>query len=129
MLLDMIQGVMMEYKSKLLTGMMLALILQMDDAIIQQISDKLPLRRWSAITSAVRNWTKKAYWKGRPAQMLLSMQKPTSWVDGNFNEIAEHHWQYGRVNIYHPHELTTQEAKLLCFQAMVPWPHRTKGHQ
>jgi len=53
MLLDMIQGVVMEYKSKLLTRMMLALILQMDDAIIQQISDKLLLRRWSAITSAV----------------------------------------------------------------------------
>ena len=60
MLLDMIQGEVMEYKSKLLTGMMLALILQMDDAIIQQISNKLPLRRWSAITSAVYNWTKKA---------------------------------------------------------------------
>ena len=91
MILDMIQGVVMEYKRKLLTGMMLAPILNMDDAIIQQILDTLPLRRWSAITSAVCNWTRKAYGKGRPAQMLLSMQKPTSWLDGNFIEIAEHH--------------------------------------
>ena len=120
MLLDMIQEVVMEYKSKLLTGIMLAPILQMDDAIIQQLSDKLPLQRWSAVTSAVCNWTKKSYWKGRPAQMLLSMQKPTSWADGNFNEIAEHHWQYGRMNIYHPHELTTQEAKQHAMTCQLP---------
>ena len=78
MLLDMIHGVVMEFKSKLITGMMLAPILQMDDAIIKKISDQLPLRRWSATTSAVCNWTQKACWKGRPAQMLLSMQRPTS---------------------------------------------------
>ena len=40
MLLDMIQEVMMEFKSKLVTGMMLAPILQMDDAIIQKVSDR-----------------------------------------------------------------------------------------
>ena len=37
--LDMIQELVMEFKSKLITGMMLAPILQMDDAIIQKISD------------------------------------------------------------------------------------------
>ena len=93
MLLDMIQEVVMEFKAKLITGMMLAPMLHMNDAIIQKISDQLPLRRWSAIISAVCNWTKQAYWKGRPAQMLLSMQRTTSWAEGNFNEleIAEHH--------------------------------------
>ena len=55
MLLDMIQEAVMEFKSKLTTGMMRAPILQMDDAIIQKTSDQLPLRRWSAITSAVCN--------------------------------------------------------------------------
>ena len=132
MLLDMIQGVVMEFKSKLITGMMLAPILQMDDAIVQKISDQLPLRRWSAITNAVCNLTKKAYWKGRPVQVLLSMQKPTSWVDGNFNEIAEHHWQYGRMTIYPPHELITQEAKQHAVTCQLqnsyvfkPWYH---GH-
>ena len=128
------QGVAVEYKRKLLTGMMLAPILQMDDAIIQQISDILPLRRWSAITSAVCNWTRRSYWTGRPSQMLLSMQKPTSWADGNFNEIAEHHRQYGRMNIYHPHELTTQEAKqhAMTYQlpnsyVFKPWYHGYTG--
>ena len=100
--------------------MMLAPILNMDDAIIQQISDMLPLRGWSAITCAVCNWARKAYWKGRPAQMLLSMQKPTGWLDGNFDEIAEHHWQYGRMNIYHPHELITQEAKQHALTCQLP---------
>ena len=84
----------------------------MDDAIIQQISDLLPLRKWAAITSSVCNWMKSAYWKGRPAQMLLSMQRHTSWESGNFHEIREHHWQWGRVVIYHPHELATHEAKM-----------------
>ena len=92
----------------------------MDDAIIQKISDQLPLRRWSAITSADCNWTTQAYWKGRPAQMLLSIQRPTSWVDGNLNEIAEHHWQYGRLTIYHPRELTTQEAKQHSMTCQLP---------
>jgi hypothetical protein len=118
--MDQIQEVVMEFKAKLITGMMLAPILQMDDAIIQKISDQLPLRRWSAITSAVCNWTKRAYWKGRPAQMLLSTQKATSWAEGNFNEIAEHHWQYGRMKIYQPHELTTPEAKLHTMQCQLP---------
>ena len=39
---------MIEFKEQLLTGMMLrthSLMMQMDDAIIQQISDLLPLRR------------------------------------------------------------------------------------
>ena len=110
----------MEFKTKLITGMMLAPILQMDDAIIQQISDHLPLRRWSAITSAVCKWTQRAYWVGRPAQMLLSMHRPTSWAAGNFNEIVEHHWQYGRMRINHPHELTTQEARLHALQCQLP---------
>ena len=57
MFVDRVQEVVMEFKAKLNTGMMLAPILQMDDAIIQKISDQLPLRRWSAITSAVCNWT------------------------------------------------------------------------
>ena len=52
--------------------------------------------------------------------MLLSMQKPTSWVVGNFNEIAEHHWQYGRMNIYHPHELTTQKATQHAMTCQLP---------
>ena len=91
----------------------------MDDAIIQQISDMLPLRN----TSAVCNWTRKAYWEGRPAQMLLSMQKPTSWADGNFDEIAKHHRQYGRINIYHPHRLATQEAKQHAVTCQLPNPY------
>ena len=37
-LLDMVQGVVVEFKSRLITGMMLAPILQMDDATIQKIS-------------------------------------------------------------------------------------------
>ena len=59
-MLDMIQEVAMEFKARLITGMMLAPILQMDDAVIQKISDQLPPRRWSAITSAVCNWIKQA---------------------------------------------------------------------
>ena len=120
MLLDMIREVVMEFKAKLITGMMLVPILQMDDAIIQKISDQLPLRRWSAIASAVCNWTKQVYWKGRPAQMLLSMQRTTSWEESNFNEIAEHHWQHGQIKIYQPHELTTHEAHLHAMQCQLP---------
>ena len=55
MLLDLIQEVVMEFKAKLVTRMMLAPILQMEDAIIQKISDQVPLRRWSAIISAVKH--------------------------------------------------------------------------
>jgi hypothetical protein len=43
--MDQIQEVVNEYKQKLITGMLLAPILNMDDAIIQKISDLLPLRR------------------------------------------------------------------------------------
>ena len=78
-------------KQKLITGMLLAPILDMDDAIIQKISDLLPLRRWPAITSSVCNWMKTAYWKGHPAQMLLSMQRNTKWESGNFYEMRDHH--------------------------------------
>ena len=120
MLLDLIQDVVTEFKSKLITGMMIAPIYQMDDAIIQKISDQLPLKRWSAVTSAVCKWTHRAYWKGRPAQMLLSMHKPTSWYAGNFNEIAEHHWQYGRMKIIQPHELTTAEAQMHAMTCQLP---------
>ena len=84
----------------------------MEDAIVQQISDLLPLRKWAAITSSVCNWMKSAYWKGRPAQMLLSLQRNTNWESGHFHEIREHHWQIGRMKIYQPDELTTSEAKM-----------------
>ena len=39
--------------------------------------------------------------------MLLSTQKATSWAEGNFNEIAEHHWQYGRMKIYQPQQMSS----------------------
>ena len=78
---------------------------------------------------------KTAYWKGRPAQMLLSMQRPTSWIAGNFDEIREHHWQWGRMKIYHPHELTTHEAKMHARQCQLPnsyvfkpWFHGHTGY-
>ena len=119
-LLDKIQEVVIEYKRKLFTGMVRAPILNMDDVIIQQITDMLPLKRWSVITSAVCNWTKKAYSKGHSSQVLMSMQKPTSWIVGNFNEIAEHHWQFRWLKFYHPHELTTHEAKKHAMQCQLP---------
>ena len=84
----------------------------MEQAIIQQISDQLPLRKWAAITSAVCSWMKSAYWNGRPAQMLLSMQRNTSWESGNFNEIRENSWDRHRLKIYQPEELFSCEAKL-----------------
>ena len=95
--MDQIQEVVNEFKQKLITWMLPAPILDMDDAIIQKISDLLPLRRWSAITSSVCNWMKTAYWKGRPAQMLLSMQRNTRWESGNFYEIRQHGWDLQHV--------------------------------
>ena len=109
-----------EFKQQLFTRIDSAPILNMDEAIIQKISDMLPLKRWSAITSSVCNWMKDAYWKGRPAQMLLSLQRPTSFKDGNFNELREHHWQFGRMKIYQPHELTTSEAHMHALQCQLP---------
>ena len=121
--MDQIQEVVNEFKQKLITGMLLAPILDMDDAIIQKISDLLPLRRWSAITSSVCNWMKTAYWKGRPAQMLLSMQRNTRWESGNFYEMREHGWDRGRMKIYQPEELTTAEAKLHAEFCQLPNPY------
>jgi hypothetical protein len=109
-----------EFKEQLLTGMTVTNtthstfydVYIMEQAIIQQISDLLPLRKWAAITSSVCNWMKSAYWKGRPAQMLLSMQRNTSWESGNFHEIREHGWDRDRLKIYQPEELFSCEAKL-----------------
>ena len=53
-------------------------------------------------------------------QSSLSDEGITSWIADNFNEIWEHHWQFGRMKICHPHELTTQEAKLHAMQCQLP---------
>jgi hypothetical protein len=66
---------------------------------------------------------KTAYWKGRPAQMLLSMQRNTKWESGNFYEMRDHGWDRGRMKIYQPEELTTAEAKLHSEFCQLPNPY------
>ena len=78
--------------------------------LTRKISDLLPLKRWAAITSTACKQLQMMYWEGRPCQRLLSMQKPTSIKDGDFYEIAEHHWNIGRMKVYSPSDLGTSEA-------------------
>ena len=79
--------------------------------LTRKVTDLLPLHRWAASPSTVCKWLQKMYWQDRPCQRLLSLQKPTSIKDGDFYEIAEHHWNYGRMRVNRPSDLCTAEAK------------------
>ena len=48
------------------------------------------------------------------------MQKPTSIKDGDFYEIAEHHWNIGRMRVYRPSDLRTSEAGYHYINCEVP---------
>ena len=88
--------------------------------LTRKISDLLPLKRWAAITSTACKQLQMMYWEGRPAQRLLSMQEPTSIKDGNFYEIAEHHWNRHRMKVYRLSDLDTSAAKYHFENCEVP---------
>ena len=80
--------------------------------LTRKISDLLPLKRWAAITSTACKQLQLMYWEGRPAQRLLSMQKPTSIKDGDFYEIAEHHWHRQRMKVYRLSDLGHSSSQI-----------------